>query len=107
MLFEYSDFTSFSKLHTDTKTNICKIMLAEWIQSENNLIFRIKADRFLRNMVRAVTGTILDIGTGKLSIEDFRKIIESKNRQNAGVSMPAKGLYLVDIEYPDDIYLDI
>lgn len=99
ILFEHSDFTSFSKLHTDAKTNICKIMDANWEKIDNQLVFTIKADRFLRNMVRAIVGTMLDIGRGKLSKDDFRIIIESKNRCEAGVSVPGKALFLCKIEY--------
>jgi tRNA pseudouridine38-40 synthase len=99
ILFEFIDFTSFSKLHTDVKTNNCRIMQAEWTEEKDILVFTIKADRFLRNMVRAIVGTILDVGKGKLSPEDFRKIIESKNRCDAGFSVPAKALFLVKIEY--------
>ncbi len=102
-LFDYMDYTSFSRLHTDVKTNICKIMLAEWTQEESQLIFTIKADRFLRNMVRAVVGTILEVGRGKLNVAGFRKIIEAKDRSLAGASAPAEGLFLVDIEYPEEI----
>ncbi len=101
ILFEYKDFTSFSKLHTDTKTNFCKILRAEWIKRENQNIFIISADRFLRNMVRAVTGTLLDIGRGKNSKDDLRKIIESKDRSAAGASVPARGLFLTEIKYPE------
>lgn len=103
VLFDYSDFTSFSKLHTDVKTNNCKIILAEWSQKNSQFIFTIKADRFLRNMVRAIVGTLLEVGNGKLSINEFHKIIEKKDRGAAGASAPAKGLFLVDIEYPDEI----
>ena len=103
LLFEYLDFTSFSKLHTDTKTNNCKIMKAEWIKREGQMIFVIEADRFLRNMVRAITGTLLEVGKEKMDIETFRKVIESKNRSNAGVSVPAHGLFLTEIKYPDGI----
>ena len=99
-LLDYEDFTSFSRLHTDVKTNNCKIMLAEWTRKENQLVFTIKADRFLRNMVRAIVGTLLEVGHGKLSLEDFRKIIEKKDRGAAGASAPAHGLFLADIEYP-------
>uniref|UniRef100_UPI00321707F0 tRNA pseudouridine(38-40) synthase TruA n=1 Tax=uncultured Draconibacterium sp. TaxID=1573823 RepID=UPI00321707F0 len=101
-LFDYEDFTSFSRLHTDVKTNNCKIMQAEWKVEENQLVFVIKADRFLRNMVRAVVGTLLEVGKGKLSVEGFHKIIEQKDRGEAGASAPAQGLFLVDIEYPED-----
>lgn len=104
LLFNYTDFTSFSKTGTDVKTNNCKIMQAEW-NSENDVwIFTIKADRFLRNMVRAIVGTLLELGSGKIDLEDFKKIIESKNRSNAGWSVPAHGLALVKLEYPDWIY---
>jgi len=103
VLFEYVDFECFSKTHSDTKTNICKIYIAEWTKDENGLIFTIKADRFLRNMVRAIVGTMFDIGVGKKSIEDLHNIIKSKNRSNSGKSFPAKGLFLTDIEYNDGI----
>jgi tRNA pseudouridine38-40 synthase len=102
MLFNYEDFTSFSRLHTDVKTNNCKIMQAEWKVKENQLVFIIKADRFLRNMVRAVVGTLLEVGKGKLSVEEFCHIIENKDRGLAGASVPAQGLFLVDIEYPEE-----
>lgn len=105
-LFDYKDFTSFSKVHTDTKTNNCKIMKAEWSRRGEQMIFTIEADRFLRNMVRAIAGTLLEVGKGKLSINGFKEIIESKNRANAGVSVPAHALYLIKIKYPDDIYVD-
>ncbi len=107
VLFDYEDFTSFSKLHTDTKTNNCKIIRAEWIKRDEQNIFIIQADRFLRNMVRAITGTLLEAGQGKITCEDFRKIIESKDRSNAGVSMPAHGLFLTGIKYPEDIKIGL
>lgn len=99
ILFEYDDFTSFSKLHTDTKTNICKIMQAEWQEVNDQLVFTIKADRFLRNMVRAIVGTLLEIGQGKITIGEFRRIIESKDRCRAGMSVPGNALFLCDIQY--------
>ena len=102
-LKEYTDFTSFSKLHTDTKTNNCKIMQAEWISRNNQMIFIIKADRFLRNMVRAITGTLFDIGLEKINPEEIRNIIELKNRTEAGHSVPAHALFLTEVEYPGDI----
>ena len=106
ILFEYTDFTSFSKLHTDVKTNNCKIMQAEWIQEdETTWVFTIKADRFLRNMVRAVVGTLVEVGRGKLSIEEFRKVIEQKDRCKAGASVPGHALFLVDIEYPAETFI--
>ena len=98
-LFEYTDFTSFAKLHTDVKTNNCKIFQAEWERNDNQLVFTIKADRFLRNMVRAIVGTLLEIGKGKITGDDFRSIIEMKNRGAAGTSAPLQGLFLVDIGY--------
>jgi len=101
LLLEYSDFTSFSKVHTQVKTNICKVEMAFWREENYFLIFKISADRFLRNMVRAIVGTLIDIGRGKISLQDFRTIIETKNRSNAGFSVPAKGLYLTEVTYPD------
>jgi tRNA pseudouridine38-40 synthase len=103
ILFEYRDFTSFSRLHTDVKTNLCKIFQTEWVKESEMLIFKIKADRFLRNMVRAIVGTLLEVGKGKLTLEDFRKIIEKKDRKSAGTSAPAHGLFLVDIEYSEEL----
>lgn len=103
-LLEFTDFTSFSKQHTDTKTNICRITNARWVQIENDLWrFEITADRFLRNMVRAIVGTLLDVGRGRISIADFCRIIESKDRCAAGDSVPGKALSLVDITYPEHI----
>lgn len=103
-LFDYKDFTSFSKLHTDVKTNNCVIIQARWEKRNDIWVFTIEADRFLRNMVRAIVGTLLEVGRGKIDTEDFRKIIEVKNRCKAGVSVPACGLYLVDIQYPDSVF---
>ena len=104
ILFEYTDFTSFSKLHTDVKTNNCKIMAARWEQREEEWIFIVEADRFLRNMVRAIVGTLLEVGRGKMTIDEFRQVIDAKNRCNAGSSVPAKGLFLVGVTYPENIY---
>lgn len=103
ILLEYTDFTSFSKLHTDTKTNNCRIMKAIWEEQGNQLIFTIQADRFLRNMVRAIVGTMIDIGQGKLNGDALRQIIESKDRCNAGTSVPGNALFLCDIEYDKNI----
>ena len=106
VLFEYTDFTSFSKLHTDVKTNICHITHAEWTREEDaTWVFTIRADRFLRNMVRAIVGTLIEVGRGKLSIEGFRRIIEQKDRCKAGTSAPGQALFLVNVEYPDTIFL--
>ena len=105
ILFNYSDFTSFSKLHSDTKTNLCKIYEASWKEEGTRLVFTIKADRFLRNMVRAIVGTMIEVGSGKMSSKEFEEIILAKNRCRAGKSAQAKGLFLADIEYPDEIFL--
>ncbi|MDR2293367.1 MAG: tRNA pseudouridine(38-40) synthase TruA [Prevotellaceae bacterium] len=102
-LFDYTDFTSFSKLHTDVKTNNCIITEAAWSEENEKLIFTITANRFLRNMVRSIVGTLLDVGKKRIAIDDFCKIIEQKNRCSAGKSVAAKGLFLVDIKYPYDI----
>jgi len=98
-LFEYKDFTSFSKLHTQTATNDCKIESAEWTEEDGMLVFTISADRFLRNMVRAIVGTLVEIGRGKLKAEDIKTIIELKDRSKAGYSVPAQGLFLHRVEY--------
>ncbi len=129
-LFDYIDFTSFSKLHTDVKTNNCRIMHARWEQvspinrmsSEGHHAcmngrvareegvatweFTITADRFLRNMVRAIVGTLLDVGRGVLTIDQFREIIEKKDRCSAGTSVPGNALFLADITYPESIFLE-
>jgi len=104
ILAEYRDFTSFSKLHTDVKTNNCVISRAEWTSRDGEWIFTIEADRFLRNMVRAVVGTLFEVGRHRMSVDEFRAVIEAKNRCKAGVSVPAHGLYLVDIQYPENIF---
>ena len=99
VLMEYNDFTSFAKLHTQVKTNICHLTEAHWDVVGPEWVFTIKSNRFLRNMVRSVTGTLLDVGRGKLSIDGLRKIIEKKDRCAAGVSMPACGLFLTKVDY--------
>ncbi len=104
ILFDFEDFTSFSKLHSSSKTNICHIKTAEWIENGNQLLFKITADRFLRNMVRAIVGTMIEIGKGKLSLDDFRKVIEAKNRSEAGFSVPGHALFLENVEYPADLF---
>lgn len=104
-LLDYTDFTSFSKLHTDVKTNNCIITHAGWTQKDDEWIFTISADRFLRNMVRAIVGTLLDVGREKITIEEFKTIIERKDRSAAGTSAPAQGLYLVKVNYPDEIFI--
>ena len=104
ILFEYIDFTSFSKLHTDVKTNDCKIIHAQWEQQGEDYVFTIQANRFLRNMVRAVVGTLLEAGRGKLDEVGMRRVIEAKDRAVAGLSVPAHALFLEDIEYPPHIF---
>jgi tRNA pseudouridine38-40 synthase len=105
LLLNHSDFASFSKLHSDVKTNLCRIFSAEWNKADNRLIFTIRADRFLRNMVRAITGTMIDIGRGKTDLKEFEDIIRAKDRGRAGKSAPAKGLFLEQIEYPEEIFI--
>ena len=107
LLPRYIDFTSFSKLHTDVKTNNCRITEARWmpLAQTGQWVFSITADRFLRNMVRAIVGTLFHVGTGKLSITDFRDIIESQDRSRAGSSAPAHALYLERVVYPSDLFL--
>ena len=100
-LSDYRDFTSFSKVNTDTKTNNCRIMQARWVElAPGEWRFEIRADRFLRNMVRAIVGTLVEVGRGRLSVEGFRAVIEGKDRCGAGESMPGHALFLVDVEYP-------
>lgn len=106
-LFGYSDFTSFSKLHTDVKTNICRITMAEWTQvDEVTWVFTIRADRFLRNMVRAIVGTLLEVGRGKMTVQDFKQVIELQDRGKAGTSAPGQALFLVNVEYPENLFID-
>lgn len=105
-LYRYTDFTSFSKLHTDVKTNNCRIMHAAWTQVDaDTWMFTIRADRFLRNMVRAIVGTLLEVGRGKLSVEGFRQVIEQKDRCKAGTSVPGNALFLVDVTYPEETFI--
>jgi tRNA pseudouridine38-40 synthase len=103
ILLEYDDFECFSKSNTDVKTYRCKIKSAIWNSEEDKLVFSITADRFLRNMVRAVVGTLLDVGFGKKTTEDVKTIIKNKDRSAAGASVPAKGLYLTKVSYPSTI----
>ena len=106
-LFGYSDFTSFSKLHTDVRTNICRITMAEWTQvDEATWVFTIRADRFLRNMVRAIVGTLLEVGRGKMTVQDFKQVIELQDRGKAGTSAPGQALFLVNVEYPENLFID-
>lgn len=101
LLLSVDDFTSFSKLGTQVKTNICDVSVARWFEeAPGRMTFEIKANRFLRNMVRAVVGTLFEVGKGKMSLDEFRDVIERKDRCAAGSSVSAAGLSLVDIEYP-------
>jgi tRNA pseudouridine38-40 synthase len=105
ILMGQSDFTSFSKLHSNNKTNICRIYSALWEEESNGIVFTITADRFLRDMVRAITGTMIEIGSGKIELREFREIIIACDRCRAGKSAPAKALFLSGIEYPDEIFI--
>jgi tRNA pseudouridine38-40 synthase len=104
-MMNYTDFTSFSKVRTQTHTNNCHIMQAQWTdKGANLLVFEITADRFLRNMVRSIVGTLLDAGRNKISVEDFCAIIEQRNRRSASMSVPAKALFLEKIIYPENVW---
>ena len=99
LLLNYTDFQAFSKVKTDVYTFNCDVTEAIWKQNDKELVFHISANRFLRNMVRAIVGTLVDVGLGKISVADFEEVIKSKNRSNAGLSVPAKGLFLTNIKY--------
>ncbi len=104
ILVSWTDFETFSKVKTDVKTFNCKIFKADWKQIDNGYLFEISADRFLRGMVRAIVGTLLEIGEGKLSLQEFALLEEKKNRSLAGRSVPAHGLFLNKVCYPENIY---
>lgn len=104
ILKEYRDFTSFSKVHTQTKTNNCEITHAHWQWEGDLLVFEITANRFLRNMVRAIVGTLIEVGRGKLDESGFRRLIEAKDRCKAGTSVPAQALFLTQVDYPENIF---
>lgn len=104
ILFSYNDFSSFSKSKTQTSTNLCEIYEAEWTEKGPMLTFTIKANRFLRNMVRAIVGTLLDIGQGKLDVLELHRILQDQNRSSAGFSAPARGLFLHQIDYPEHVF---
>ena len=103
ILKDYTNFKCFSKSRTDVRTYNCRIDRAEWKKEDNKLVFHITADRFLRNMVRAIVGTLIDIGQNKYPVSRMHEIIESEERGEAGASVPARGLYLTGIEYPENI----
>ncbi|HQT23054.1 MAG: tRNA pseudouridine(38-40) synthase TruA [Sphingobacteriales bacterium 17-39-43] len=100
LMMEYRDFSCFSKSNTQTFTNNCVISRAEWLPTDNGIVFHVSADRFLRNMVRAIVGTLVRIGKGEMNVDDIHSIIESKDRSNAGESVPACGLFLTEVKYP-------
>ena len=101
LLLSHKDFGCFCKSHSDNKTNLCTVSEARWMTTEDSmLVFRITANRFLRNMVRAVVGTLIEVGKGKMSIDEFQQVLLSGKRTEAGESVPAKGLFLEHIEYP-------
>lgn len=106
ILLQYKDFQCFSKSNTDVKTYNCNIMEAQWHEVDDELHFTITADRFLRNMVRAIVGTLVNVGLGKIKVDDVHAIISSKNRSEAGYSVPAHGLCLTQVVYPKSIYLN-
>ncbi|GAB4110761.1 MAG: tRNA pseudouridine(38-40) synthase TruA [Thermoflexibacter sp.] len=106
ILFNYTDFEAFSKVHTEVMHFICHIKKAEWKEEANGkLVFYITADRFLRGMVRAIVGTFLEVGCGRLSVQGFEQVIQSKDRRKAGRAVPPQGLYLVDVSYPSSIFM--
>ncbi len=104
LLINVQDFTSFAKLHSNQTNNLCKVTEAFWIKNQHEIIFTITANRFLRNMVRAIVGTLWDVGRGRFTIEDVQRLIEMKNRSQAGASVPASGLFLEKVEYPNEIF---
>lgn len=106
-LLEWDDFTTFAKLNSNNKTNICRVVKAEWRRSEDDpdlLIFTIRADRFLRNMIRAIVGTLVDVGRGRYSVEDFERILHSCDLSQSSAGAPAQGLFLSDVEYKESVY---
>lgn len=104
VLFKHKDFESFSKVHTDVKTFNCDIFEAYWKKENQQYVFYIKANRFLRNMVRAIVGTLLEVGTRNISIQDFEHVILAKDRCKAGTSVPAEGLFLSEVNYPSSLF---
>ncbi len=104
LLLGHQDFQCFSRSNTDVKTYYCDVKKATWVSQDNSLLFTIVADRFLRNMVRAIVGTLLEVGFEKTSLDDFKQILISKDRSNAGASAPAQGLYLTKVAYPEAIF---
>ena len=104
-LLEYDDFTSFAKLKSNNKTNICRVMDAHWsVEADGVLVFTIRADRFLRNMVRSIVGTLVDVGRGRYSVEEFCKIVEAKDLSLSSAGAPAQGLFLSDVVYSEETF---
>ena len=104
-LLEYSDFTSFAKLNSNNKTNICHIMEARWnVEADGVLRFTIRADRFLRNMVRSIVGTLVDVGRGRYSVEEFCQIVEAKDLSRSSAGAPSQGLFLSDVVYNKETF---
>ena len=104
-LLEYDDFTSFAKLNSNNKTNICRVMDAHWsVETDGVLVFTIRADRFLRNMVRSIVGTLVDVGRGRYSVEEFCKIVEAKDLSLSSAGAPAQGLFLSDVVYSEETF---
>lgn len=106
LLVGKQDFQSFSKVKTDVNHFICDIKRARWNEKGDLLVFTISANRFLRGMVRSIVGSLLDVGSGKSSLKDFQKIVKSKDRKQAGMNVPPEGLFLIDVKYPKQIFLD-
>lgn len=104
ILLSYNDFECFSKVNTDVKTYLCNITYAKWEETQEGYTFTVSSNRFLRNMVRAIVGTLLDLGRHRMTLDELKEILESKNRSKAGFSVPACGLYLTEIDYPKNIY---
>ena len=107
VLLRYDDFTSFAKLNSNNKTNICRVVKAEWQRAEEDpdvMIFTIRADRFLRNMIRAIVGTLVDVGRGRYTVEDFERIVASRDLSLSSAGAPAEGLFLSDVKYDAEIY---
>ncbi|MBI1343799.1 MAG: tRNA pseudouridine(38-40) synthase TruA [Terrimonas sp.] len=104
ILLEYNDFTAFSKKNTQIKTFICQLMQSQWTEEEGCLVYRVEANRFLRGMVRGLVGTMLKVGRGTISVQDFREIIESRDNSRVNFAAPGRGLYLVSVKYPDSYF---
>ena len=107
IMMNYSNFESFSRTNSDVKTFTCYLSEAAWTESKDLIFFKISADRFLRNMVRAIVGTMINVGTKKTSLLEFDRIIQSKDRSMAGASAPSRGLYLTQIDYSNSIFKDV